>query len=76
MRGSKAKAIRNFIKGNGKDATERDYQEWQPPVYTNKIGKVTLPRFMKSRKGVPCRLDPSCGRAVYQKIKAQLKGVQ
>lgn len=78
MRGKKAKAIRKVVTNHAERVynTRPDVQlpqGWQmakAPEYKN-FGTDAIPLIVKVAKGVPIRLVPNCGRAIYQKIKGE-----
>lgn len=80
MNGKKAKDIRKFLRSIGHNVNQRYYSEGEAPVFArfshNDEGELVADdmgiHILKVRKGVPFKLAPDCGRAVYQEMKRRV----
>lgn len=69
MRGKKAKQLRKstfeLFNASAQDVT---YDPWNPPEFMLVSG-----RYLKIKRGVPCKLNDMCGRKMYKKLKQAYK---
>lgn len=73
MNNQKAKKIRRAAEAVTVGRPYREYSEAVPPTFAEKPTYPGGPlRFVKVSKGIPTRLNPSCTRALYRRVKRNI----